>query len=95
MKSIWKIGVGDEQTSAIHEPAEGEQRALVSLMVKLWCRSAWEKLLIPAFVFFFQKLYPFPRANDDRSARVSARSSTQPPAAPATAERSSLARGKG
>lgn len=47
--------------------AEGERRALVSLMVKLWCRSAWERLLIPAFVFFFQKLYPFPRANDDRS----------------------------
>lgn len=31
---------------------------LVSLMVKLHCRGAWEKLLIPAFVFFFFKLYP-------------------------------------
>lgn len=52
--------------------AEGEQRALVSLMVKLWCRGGWEKLLIPAFVYFFQKLYPFPRANDDRSAMAAA-----------------------
>lgn len=31
---------------------------LVSLMVRLNCRSVWERLLIPAFVFFFFKLYP-------------------------------------
>lgn len=44
--------------------AEGEQRILVSLMVELSCRSFWERLLIPAFVFFFQKLYPFAWVND-------------------------------
>jgi len=27
-------------------------------MVRLHCRSLWERLLIPAFVFFFFKLYP-------------------------------------
>ncbi|MBF2097901.1 MAG: glycosyltransferase [Gloeomargaritaceae cyanobacterium C42_A2020_066] len=43
--------------------AEREHLALVSLMVKLRCQSQWEKLLIPAFVFFFQKLYPFPWVN--------------------------------
>jgi hopene-associated glycosyltransferase HpnB len=37
---------------------------LVSLMVKLNCESFAERLLIPAFVFFFQKLYPFPWVND-------------------------------
>ena len=37
---------------------------LVSLMVKLHCESFAERLLIPAFVFFFQKLYPFPWVND-------------------------------
>jgi hopene-associated glycosyltransferase HpnB len=37
---------------------------LVSLMVLLRCQSFWEKLLIPAFVFFFQQLYPFPWVND-------------------------------
>jgi len=42
-------------------------RALVSLMVRLRCVSVWEKLLIPAFVFFFQKLYPFPQVNDPAS----------------------------
>jgi hopene-associated glycosyltransferase HpnB len=31
---------------------------LTSLMVRLHCRSVAEKLLIPAFVFFFFKLYP-------------------------------------
>jgi hopene-associated glycosyltransferase HpnB len=44
--------------------AEADRLDLVSLMVLLWCRSAWERLLIPAFVFFFQKLYPFPAVSD-------------------------------
>lgn len=39
--------------------AKQENLDLVSVMVKLRCESFWEKLLIPAFVFFFQKLYPF------------------------------------
>ena len=43
--------------------AETERRDLVSLMVHLHCRSSWERLLIPAFVFFFQLLYPFPLVN--------------------------------
>ncbi|MGB9644559.1 MAG: glycosyltransferase [Stellaceae bacterium] len=37
---------------------EAEGYDLVSLMVRLHCRSFWERLLIPAFVFFFFKLYP-------------------------------------
>jgi hopene-associated glycosyltransferase HpnB len=47
--------------------AEAENLALVSQMVRLECSSFWEKLLIPAFVYFFQKLYPFPRVNDPAS----------------------------
>lgn len=38
--------------------AETSNYALVSFMVKLHCRKDWEKLLIPAFVFFFFMLYP-------------------------------------
>ena len=38
--------------------AESEGYDLVSLMVRLHCCSIWERLLIPAFVFFFFKLYP-------------------------------------
>ncbi len=37
---------------------------LVSIMVRLHCRSGVERLLIPPFVYFFQKLYPFPRVNN-------------------------------
>lgn len=44
--------------------AQQEDLNLVSLMVRLRCESFWEKLLIPAFVFFFQKLYPFRWVND-------------------------------
>ncbi|HTV74509.1 MAG TPA: glycosyltransferase [Candidatus Acidoferrales bacterium] len=46
--------------------------ALVSLMVRLRCASAWERLLIPAFVFFFQKLYPFAWVNDRARATAAA-----------------------
>ncbi len=43
--------------------AESGKLDLVSLMVRLYCGSFWERLLVPAFVFFFQKLYPFPLVN--------------------------------
>jgi hopene-associated glycosyltransferase HpnB len=52
--------------------AESEQRDLVSLIARLNCQTLWERLLITAFVFFFQKLYPFPRANSERSAAAAA-----------------------
>lgn len=44
--------------------AQQEKLDLVSLMVLLRCQSVWEQLLIPAFVFFFQKLYPFSWVNN-------------------------------
>ncbi|MCS6782579.1 MAG: glycosyltransferase [Gloeomargarita sp. SKYBB_i_bin120] len=46
--------------------AETEDLGLVSWMVKLRCVSWWDRLLLPAFVFFFQKLYPFPWVNDSK-----------------------------
>ncbi|MDX2100276.1 MAG: glycosyltransferase [Leptolyngbyaceae cyanobacterium bins.59] len=52
--------------------AEQEQLDLTSLMVFLRCKSFWEKLLIPAFVFFFEKLYPFPWVNDPRRSTAAA-----------------------
>lgn len=44
--------------------AAAKGTVLTSLMVKLRCDSMSEKLLIPAFVFFFQKLYPFAWVNN-------------------------------
>lgn len=52
--------------------AVAERLDLVSLMVALSCRGAWEKLLIPPFVYFFQMLYPFPWANDARKRTAAA-----------------------
>jgi hopene-associated glycosyltransferase HpnB len=40
---------------------------LTSRMARLRCDSFAERLLVPAFVFFFAMLYPFRRANDPRS----------------------------
>jgi hopene-associated glycosyltransferase HpnB len=43
--------------------AESRNLDLVSTMALLHCASFWERLLIPAFVFFFRKLYPFRQVN--------------------------------
>lgn len=53
-----------ENLSELMAKALAEKRALVSLMVRLRCQSWSEHLLIPAFVFFFQKLYPFAWVNN-------------------------------
>jgi hopene-associated glycosyltransferase HpnB len=52
--------------------AEADARDLVSLMVILDCRTFWDRLLIPAFVFFFQMLYPFRWVADPRRATAGA-----------------------
>jgi len=52
--------------------AERDGLDLVSSMVRLHCESAWERLLVPAFVFFFAKLYPFAWSNDPRRATAAA-----------------------
>ena len=41
---------------------------LTSLMAKLRCESFAERMFVPAFIFFFQMLYPFAWANDPRRA---------------------------
>ena len=51
--------------------AEDGKKSLVSLMARLHCQSTAEHFLIPAFVFFFDMLYPFGAVNDPKS-RVAA-----------------------
>ncbi|MFQ5954105.1 MAG: glycosyltransferase, partial [Kiloniellales bacterium] len=51
---------------ALVRKAESGGLDLVSLMALLRCRGPWEWLLLPAFVLFFQKLYPFPWVNDPK-----------------------------
>jgi hopene-associated glycosyltransferase HpnB len=47
--------------------AEAKKLVLTSLMVKLRCESFAERANIPAFIFFFQMLYPFSWVNRPQS----------------------------
>ena len=49
---------------------------MVSEMVRLNCTSAAERALVPAFVYFFQMLYPFAKVNDASSAVAAAAGGT-------------------
>lgn len=44
-----------------------KEQAMVSIMARLDARGFWGGLLMPAFIFFFQKLYPFPAINNPSS----------------------------
>ena len=44
-----------------------EELALVSVMAELRMDSLWEKMLVPAFVYFFKLLYPFAVGNNPQS----------------------------
>ena len=48
---------------ALVSRAEDDGLQLVSLMARLHCATFAERMLVPAFVFFFQMLYPFTRVN--------------------------------
>ncbi|HEY3903706.1 MAG TPA: glycosyltransferase [Streptosporangiaceae bacterium] len=52
--------------------AAGDQYALVSQMALLRCDDAAERLLIPAFVYFFAQLYPFRQVSSRRSKTAAA-----------------------
>jgi hopene-associated glycosyltransferase HpnB len=52
--------------------AQSGGNVLTSLMAKLRCDSFAERMFIPAFIFFFQMLYPFAWANDPRRATAAA-----------------------
>jgi len=43
--------------------AEGDDRSLVSQLALLRADTGWERLIVPAFVYFFAQLYPFRRVN--------------------------------
>jgi hopene-associated glycosyltransferase HpnB len=47
--------------------AEADDRALVSQMALLRAETRWERVIVPAFVYFFAQLYPFRRVSDPKS----------------------------
>jgi hopene-associated glycosyltransferase HpnB len=57
------ICYGPGTLRALATAAESGQFTMVSLMALLRTANRWERLLIPAFVYFFAQLYPFRRAS--------------------------------
>jgi hopene-associated glycosyltransferase HpnB len=52
---------------AIVAAATADDRAVVSQMALLRAETAWERVIVPAFVYFFAQLYPFRRVNSPAS----------------------------
>jgi hopene-associated glycosyltransferase HpnB len=52
---------------ALKEKMQQQNVAFISLMAAPSMVSGWEKLLMPAFVYFFKALYPFDRVNSRHS----------------------------
>jgi hopene-associated glycosyltransferase HpnB len=52
--------------------AEADDRVLVSQMALLRAETSWERVIVPAFVYFFAQLYPFRKVNDPKSGTAAA-----------------------
>jgi len=57
------IGYAAETLTALVTRSQRDGLMLTSLMAELHCQSFAERALIPAFIFFFQMLYPFAWVN--------------------------------
>ena len=57
---------------ALVAAAEGDDRDLVSQMALLRTGNGWERVVVPAFVYFFAQLYPFRRVNKPGSRTAAA-----------------------
>ena len=61
------IAHAPDNLSRLVARAEQDGKVLVSLMARLSCASWAEAFLIPAFVFFFDMLFPFGAVNDPKN----------------------------
>jgi hopene-associated glycosyltransferase HpnB len=52
--------------------AKADNRGLVSQMALLRAQAGWERVIVPAFVYFFAQLYPFRRVNDPENRTAAA-----------------------
>jgi len=66
------IELAPRTVPALRAKLRERDAALVSLMAELRAETLWERLLSPAFVFFFKLLYPFARSNDARKRTAAA-----------------------
>jgi len=58
--------------TALVRAADGGGYGLVSQMALLRTETAWERLIVPAFVYFFAQLYPFRRVSRRRARTAAA-----------------------
>jgi len=64
----WQAGA----LRALVSAAEADDRDLVSQMALLRTATRWERVVVPAFVYFFAQLYPFARVNAPGSGTAAA-----------------------
>ena len=57
------IAYGAGAVTGLARAAVDGRRGLVSQMALLRADTGWERVLVPAFVYFFAQLYPFRRVN--------------------------------
>ncbi|MBP0454422.1 glycosyltransferase [Kitasatospora sp. RG8] len=57
------IAHGPDSLAELVAAAETGRLDLVSQMARLRVETGWERLIVPAFVYFFAQLYPFRRSN--------------------------------
>ena len=62
------IAYAPRTLTALVRAASDDRRGLVSQMALLRADTGWERVLVPAFVYFFAQLYPFRRVNRGRTA---------------------------
>ena len=58
--------------ASLREKMRRESISFISVMANLSMRTFWQKLLLPAFVYYFKQLYPFALANNRRIKYVAA-----------------------
>ncbi|WP_404378482.1 glycosyltransferase [Caenispirillum salinarum] len=66
------IAHGPTVLCRLHDRLTQDGRVMASVMARLDTGGRWARLLIPAFIYFFQKLYPFPRVNDPADSMAAA-----------------------
>ncbi|MEY9948028.1 glycosyltransferase [Kitasatospora sp. GAS1066B] len=66
------IAHGPQTLAALVAGAQAQGLDLVSQMARLRTETGWERLIVPAFVYFFAQLYPFRRSNHPGSRTAAA-----------------------
>ena len=61
------IVLGEKTISSMILKLKNDKLKMISLMARLNCKSIWENILIPPFIYYFKKIYPFNNVNNEKS----------------------------